>query len=276
MPVLDVDQQFIKMLGLKWKYPPTDTLFYRNKNAMILNEAAVEQLQLGENPVNKQVDQYVVAGVVKDFNWKSLQFSIQPLFISVGNGFKSDSSHYAKNGGCLYAKIKAGANTSATLNQLKQLYLQYEKDYAFEYYFMDDAFDAMYKSEDRLANILSGFTLLAVVIACLGMFGLVTFMTLQRIKEIGIRKTLGASVYQIVHMLSFDFVKLVIVAVIIASPVAWYCMHKWLQGFAFRTNIEWWIFIAAAIAAVIIAIITVGVKALKAAMANPVKALRTE
>ena len=141
---------------------------------------------------------------------------------------------------------------------------------------MDDAFDAMYKSEERLANILSGFTLLAIVIACLGLFGLVTFMTLQRIKEIGIRKTLGASVYQIVHMLSFDFVKLVIVSVIIACPVAWYCMHQWLQGFAYRTNIEWWVFAAGAIAAIVIAWATVGLKSMKAATVNPVKSLRTE
>jgi putative ABC transport system permease protein len=276
MPIMDVDRQFISMLGLKWKDAPTDSLFFRSKNAVILNETAVEQLQLGQDPIGKQIGGFTVAGVLKDFNWQSLEYRIKPLLVSVGTGVKSDTLMWAKNGGCLYARISSGVNMNAIINQVKRLYQQYEKEYPFEYYFMDDAFDAMYKSEERLANILSGFTLLAIVIACLGLFGLVTFMTLQRIKEIGIRKTLGASVYQIVHMLSFDFVKLVIVSVIIACPVAWYCMHQWLQGFAYRTNIEWWVFAAGAIAAIVIAWATVGLKSMKAATVNPVKSLRTE
>lgn len=275
MPVLDVDQQFISLLGLKWKLPPTDTLFYKKKSSVLLNESAVEQLQLGQNPLNRQVDQFVVSGVVKDFNWRSLQYNIQPLFISVAADTDS-SSLWAKKGGCLFAKIGAGTNIPGVIASLNRLYRKYDNENPFEYHFMDDSFDALYKSEDRLANLLSGFTVLAIMIACLGMFGLVTFMTMQRVKEIGIRKTLGASVHQIVNMLSVDFIRLVIAGVIIAMPVAWYCMHKWLENFAYRTTIEWWIFIIAAATAIVIAMFTIGLKTIRAAMANPVKSLRIE
>jgi len=275
MPVLDVDQQFISMLGLKWKFPPTDPFFYKNKGSVILNESAVEKLGLGKNPVNKRVDQFIVSGVLKDFNWSSLQYSIQPLFISVAQNIDTNAL-WAKNGGCLFAKLSSGADLSNILSNLKGIYQKYDTENTFEYYFMDDAFDALYKSEDRLSNLLSSFTILAIVIACIGMFGLVTFMAMQRTKEIGIRKTLGASVYQIVHMLSFDFLKLAIAGVIIASPVAWYFMHRWLQNFAYRTTIDWWIFIIAAIVVLIVSIVTVGLRTLKAATANPVKALRSE
>lgn len=276
MPIFDVDHQFIPMLGLQWKYAPTDSLFYKSKNAIVLNETAVEQLQLGKNPIGKQVGEFVVAGVLKDFNWQSLEYSIKPLLISVGSGVKSDKLMWAKNGGCMYAKINAGANTAAIIGQLKELYQKYEKEYPFEYYFMDEAFDTMYKSEERLLNILSSFALLAIVIACLGLFGLVTFMVMQRVKEIGIRKTLGASVGSLVGLLSSDFIKMVLLAVIIAIPIAWYCMNEWLQNFAYRTTIDWWVFLMAGFVAMIIAIATIGYKTVMAALANPVKSLRTE
>jgi putative ABC transport system permease protein len=275
MPVLDVDQHFISMLGLKWKLPPADSFFYTKKNSMVLNETAVEKLDLGQNPLNQKVDQFEVTGVLKDFNWSSLQNKVDGLFLSVRTNADS-SSLWAKNGGCLFAKISAGTNVPTFIDQLRSLHRKYDVENPFEYYFMDDAYNALYKAEDRLSKILTLFTSFAIVIACLGLFGLVTFMAVQRTKEIGIRKTLGASVQNIVRLLSADFIKLVLVAVLIASPVAWFFMSKWLQDFAYRINIMWWMFLLAGVIAIIIAMVTVSFQAIKAAVANPVKSLRSE
>jgi putative ABC transport system permease protein len=275
MPVLDVDQHFISMLGLKWKLPPADSLFYRKQNSIVLNETAVEKLNLGQNPLNLKVDQFEVAGVLKDFNWSSLQNKIDGLFLSVRSD-EDSSSLWAKNGGCLFAKISAGTNVPTFVERLRDVHKKYDDENPFEYYFMDDAYNALYKAEDRLSRILIMFTSLAIVIACLGLFGLVTFMATQRTKEIGIRKTLGASVHSIVKLLSADLIKLVLIAILIASPVAWFFMSKWLQDFAYRINITWWMFMLAGLMAIIIAITTISFQAIKAAIANPVKSLRTE
>ena len=146
----------------------------------------------------------------------------------------------------------------------------------FSYRFLDDAFNNMYRDEQRIGKIALSFAVLAIFIACLGLFGLATYMAEQRTKEIGVRKVLGASVTNIVSMLSKDFVKLVIMAALLAFPVAWWFMHKWLQDFAYRIDIGWWIFIVAGSVAILIALLTVSFQAIKAAIANPVKSLRTE
>ena len=142
--------------------------------------------------------------------------------------------------------------------------------------FMDDAYDAQYKAEDRLSKILYAFTGFAVLIALLGLFGLATFIALQRTKEIGVRKVLGASVKNIALLLSKDFIKLVIIAIIIASPIAWWAVNTWLQNFAYRIAIEWWMFAIAGLFVIIIALLTVSYQAVKVAIANPAKSLRTE
>ena len=146
----------------------------------------------------------------------------------------------------------------------------------FEYSFMDDTYNDLYGAEERLKKILTVFVTLTILIACLGLLGLATFMAVQRTKEIGIRKVLGASVVQVTTLLSKDFIRLVLVAVVIASPVAWWFMNKWLQSFAYRTTISLWIFIGAGLFTVVLALLTVSVQAIKAAIANPVKSLRTE
>lgn len=146
----------------------------------------------------------------------------------------------------------------------------------FSYRFLDDSFTEMYISEQRVGTIAIVFAILAVFVACLGLFGLVTFMAEQRTKEIGVRKVLGASVANLVAMLSKDFLKLVGISTIIAFPLAWWAMHYWLKDFAYRINISWWIFLAAAIIALMVALITISVQAIKAANANPAKSLRTE
>jgi putative ABC transport system permease protein len=180
-------------------------------------------------------------------------------------------------GGCyLFAKIKAHTNLPTLLGTIQKIYKKYEADTPFDYTFMDDAFNARYKAEDRLASIFSIFTVITIVLAAMGLFGLAAFTIEQRTKEIGIRKVLGASVYSINGLLSKDFLKLVLLSIVVASPVAWYLMHNWLQGFAFRIHIAWWMFAGAGLLAVAVAIITISYHAVKAAIANPVHSLRIE
>ena len=146
----------------------------------------------------------------------------------------------------------------------------------FSYRFMDESFNNMYRAEQRVGEISITFSILTIFIACLGLFGLVTYMAEQRTKEIGVRKVLGASISNVIIMLSKDFLKLVLIAAIIAFPIAWWAMHTWLQQFAYRISISWWIFIVAGIAALLIGLITVSFQAVKAAVANPVDSLRSE
>lgn len=273
---LSVDENFIPMLGLQWKNKPVDSFYYRGKNMNVLNEAAVEKMGIGPNPVNKLIDStFTVAGVLKDFNYQSLQSKIGPLMISF-NKDDDTAGTWANEGGCLFAKIKPMANTADVLQQMKSIYSKYDNDKPFEYYFMDDTFNAMYKAEDKLSKIFTVFMGLTLFIACMGLFGLSTFMAVQRTKEIGIRKVLGATVANITVLMSKDFIKLVMIAVVVASPLAWWAMHNWLQGFAYRINIGWWVFVVTAVTAVIIALATISYQAVRTAIANPVKSLRAE
>lgn len=276
LPMLAVDQNFIALLGLKWKFEPSDSFFYLNDKKAILNETAVEKLKLGMNPVNKKVDDQIeVAGVVKDFNYASLQNKIDALCLFVREDTDT-TSLWAKNGGWIFAKISPHTNIPSVVQQLKTIHEKFDSENPFEYHFMDEAYEAQYKAEDRLLKILSAFTAFTLLIACLGLFGLATFLALQRTREIGIRKVLGASVAQVTALLSKDFVKLVLIAFVIASPIAWWAMDNWLQNFAYRISISWWVFALAGAAVVLLALMTISFQAIKTAIANPVKSLRTE
>src|SRR5215204_4884315 len=267
LPTLSVDQHFIQMLGLKWKIKPADSLFYHKQNAAILNETAIEKLGLDADPINKKMDnELVVAGILKDFNYASLQNKIDALCLFVTQD-NDTASLWAKNGGCLFVSINPQVNIPGFIRKAKASYERYDSYTPFSFHFLDDAFDALYKAEDRLLKILTAFTGFIIFIASLGLFGLVAFMVVRRTKEIGIRKVLGASVTQVSLMLSKDFAKLVIVAIIIASPVAWWIMSKWIEGFAYRINISGWIFLVAGIIALLVALITVSLQAIKAAIA---------
>ena len=276
LPIIAVDKNFIPLLGLRWKRAPDDSFFYQKQNQLIINETAIEKLNLNNNPVHKKIfvsgRQTEIAGVLKDFNYESLQNKIGALCMFIS----SDTASAWDMGGCMFAKMKPHVNVPTLIGQIKTIYEKYDKGKPFEYFFMDDAYNAIYTAEDKLSKIFVMFTTFTIFIACLGLFGLATFMAQQRTKEIGIRKVLGASVAQITTMLSKDFIALVLAAIVIASPVAWWAMHRWLQKFVYRINISGWISFMAGLTAVLIAIATISFQSIKAAMSNPVKSLRTE
>jgi putative ABC transport system permease protein len=168
------------------------------------------------------------------------------------------------------------SNLPKTLDNVRKAWSTAFAGNPFEYFFLDDYFNKQYENERKFEKLFFVFAILAIIIGCLGLFGLSAYTASQRIKEIGIRKVLGASVQDITKMLSTDFIKLVIIAIIIATPIAWWAMNKWLEDFAYRVNISWWIFGMAGFAALLIAMLTVSFQAIKAAIANPVKSLRTE
>lgn len=208
-----------------------------------------------------------IIGVVKDFNSGSLRSKIAPLVFRL---------NVDRTGMAFRIETK---NIPALISKIQTLYHNADAGMAgqpFTYSFMDDDFNHLYQSEQNTGKIFISFAFFAVLIACLGLFGLVTYAAEQRTKEIGIRKVLGASVNNIVGMLSGDFLKLVGIAVVIAFPIAWYAMNRWLQDFAYRTNISWWVFVVAALLAIAITVATVSFRALKAALVNPVTSLKTE
>jgi putative ABC transport system permease protein len=175
----------------------------------------------------------------------------------------------------LYVKINT-SKTPEALAFIEKVYKEFDKSNPVQFHFLDQNFARQYDAEAKQEKLSLAFTLLAIFIACLGLFGLAAFTAQQRIKEIGIRKVLGATVSSIAIMLSKDFVKLVLIAICIATPIAWFAMGRWLEGFAYRVNMELWVFVAAAFIAMLIAIITVSIQAIKAGLANPVKSLKSE
>ncbi|MES2426811.1 MAG: ABC transporter permease [Bacteroidota bacterium] len=277
VPSLTADDQFIKTLGLKWKYPPAVDQKLAGLDQLVINEAAIEKLHLPANPIGNYVQsgdkKLKIIGVLKNFNYSSLQSEISALTLFIG---PANLPFFTRDGCNLFAKIKPHTNLPTLLAKMQTLYKKYDTDTPFDYTFMDDAFNAQYQAEDRLSSIFSVFTYITIVLATLGLFGLAAFTIEQRTKEIGIRKVLGASIASINKLLSVDFLKLVVLSIVIASPVAWWAMNNWLQSFAYRINISWWMFAFAGMTAILTAAVTVSYHALKAALANPVKSLRSE
>jgi putative ABC transport system permease protein len=239
--------------------------------AMVINESAAKLLGYNspEQAIGKKFDQWgrqgKIIGVVKDFHYQALQEPIKPLTMRI------------EPGGYQLLSIKiAGNNLPSTIKAIQSKWDQIIPNRPFDYTFLDESFDKQYRAEDRFGNLFFYFAILAIFISCLGLLGLASYSTIQRTKEIGVRKVLGASVPDIINLLSKEFLKLVLVAFIIASPVAWLFMNKWLRDFAYRTSLAWWMFLFAGIAAIIIAFVTISFQAIKAAVANPVKSLRTE
>lgn len=239
--------------------------------AMMLNEKAVILFGYSspEDAIGKRFKQWgregQIIGVVKDFHFTSLQSPIEPLSIRMEPTRTS----------LLTVKI-APENISQTIAAVEASWNKVLPDQPFDFYFLDEFFDRQYRSEQRFGNLFLNFSILAILISCLGLLGLASYSTIQRRREIGIRKIIGSSVTGIVNLLSVEFLKLVGIAFLIATPIAWIGMHYWLQDFAYRIDIEWWVFLLAGIAAMLIALLTVSFQAIKAAIANPVKSLRTE
>lgn len=271
-----VNNNFIETLGFQLLSGRAFSKEFNDSAGIIVNETAVKQLGYTiENAVGKKMRYDVndyhgslsIIGVVKDFHFESLHNLIQPC------GFTTTIF------GSRYAFLIASLNTNNYAGIIKEVqgaWVKLNPGVPFGYSFLDQDFQRNYGKEQRTSAIVSYFTIITILIACLGLFGLSTFSAEQRIKEIGIRKALGASIAGIATMLSKDFAKLVLIAYIIALPVAWWAMNKWLQSFAYRISISWWIFLAAGISALLIALITVSFQSIKAAVANPVKSLRTE
>jgi len=273
---INTDNNFFKTVELKWTIPPTNAINLSKK--VFVNELAVKKLELGKNPVGQFIDlvngKREIGGVLKNFNFDELQSEIKPLMISV---YDENSTDWAVAGGLtLYIRLDPKTNITEKVSTIKYLTEKYQTEKPFEYSFLDEDFNKTFSTEMRLSKMFSLFTGFAIFIACMGLFGLVAFAAETRTKEIGIRKVLGASVSNIVSLLSKDFVKLILISFIIAFPIAWWAMNKWLQAFAYRINIEWNIFAIAGTCTLLIALLTVSYQALKAAIANPVKSLRTE
>ncbi len=271
----EIDETYIPTMNMKITAGRNfDKTMGTDSNAIIINEAAARFLG-NEDIVNKlfyniedeetrSLRIYKVVGVVKDFNFSSLREEVQPLALL-----------YKSNNATMTVRLQS-SDLPVLMDQIKERWNARSPGVPFEYSFMDDDFNAFYKGEEKVADIFTVFAFLALFIGCMGLFGLATFTAEQRTKEIGVRKVLGASAAAIVTLLSKDFLKLVLIALLIAGPVAYYFMNRWLQDFAYRINIEWWMFAAAGLTTVVIALLTVSWQAIKAALANPVKALRSE
>jgi len=279
---LMVDHDYIKTLGLHLiagrdfsKAMPTDI-----DHAFIINEKAVLDLGFGnpETALNKDLAWHPwgaakpdslktgkIIGVVKDFNYKSLYDKIEPTVLQM----------VPKEAWKVAVKMKA-TGISNSIAHVKEVWNRFNAAEPLEYKFLDENFEKMYLSEDKLQSLLGIFTSIAVFIGCLGLFGLAAYSAERRKREVGIRKVLGAGVNGLVLLLSKDFIKLVLIALLIASPIAWYCMHAWLNNFAYRVTVSWWIFAGTGIVTTGIACITVGFQAIRSATANPVNSIRTE
>ncbi|WP_121355036.1 ABC transporter permease [Flavisolibacter nicotianae] len=280
---LVVDENFAKTLGLALKEGRFFSKeFGTDSLSVVLNEKAVQELGLGANPVGARLTTpdgffnapdgkpyvYTVAGVLNDFHFQSLHQKISPLVIT-----NSARGNGANN--LMAVRVKAD-NFKAAVEDIENKWREFVKDRPFHYNFFDQTLADQYLAEQTTQKIFTVFSSLAIFIACIGLLGLVAYTTQQRTREISIRKVLGATASNIVNMLSKDFLKLVLVTSLIGLPVAWLGMHKWLQDFAYRVNISWWVFVMAAVVAVVIALLTISFQSLKAAFSNPVKNLRSE
>ena len=259
-----VDYSFIPTLGIRFSEGRNFALS-SDSNNYIINQTAAQIMGMDE-----PLDQWFslsenrgdIIGIVEDFNFKSLRTKMEPLVIRVGEYYN-------------YILVRINDdNVQNSIDRIGAVWNELNPDYPFEYHFLDSDYEQLYIPEKRLGNLFKYFTVLAIFISCLGLLGLVSFMAQQRTKEIGIRKVLGSSVFEIIKLLSMEFTKWVILANIFAIPIGWFLMNKWLQNFAYRTNIPWFIFIITAGLVFIIAIVTISFQSYQAATTNPADSIR--
>jgi len=271
----NIDQDYIKTFNLRLL---AGRNFIDNGNielqSVIINETAMKLLGIStrENAINTFIlignQQYKIIGVLKDYHHESLKKEIKPILYFHGYEWMSDIGYYS-------IKLKS-KDIKATVAQVKAIWEQiYTEDY-FNYFFLDEAFNKQYNADQQFGTVFSIFTLLAIIISALGLFGLVLYSSKQRKKEVGVRKVNGASVGEIVFMLNKDFIKWVLIAFLIATPIAYYVLYKWLENFANKTQLSWWIFALSGLLSIIISVLTISYQSWQAAKNNPVEALRDE
>ncbi|MCW5910249.1 MAG: ABC transporter permease [Cyclobacteriaceae bacterium] len=269
-----IDENYLPTMDMKLMEGRNFVKGKTDSASIILNESAAKFLgheNILERKLYRLIDEetktvteYRIVGIVKDFNFSSLREQVKPL-----------AFYYGSDQGALTIKLST-TDIPALLSTIENQWRSVASDLPFEYSFMDADFDNLYKGERQIGKLITIFASLSIFISCLGLFGLATYIAEQRTKEVGIRKVLGASVSRITALLSKDFVRLVLLAVVMATPLAYYFTYQWLQGFAYRIELPWWVFILSGVIALIIAIATVSFQAIKAAMANPVDSLRSE
>ncbi|WKN43664.1 ABC transporter permease [Tunicatimonas pelagia] len=262
-----IDKDFLEVMNMElvagrgFTGSPADSAHY------ILNETAVAEAGI-DDPVGKRFKLWqtegTIIGIAKDFHLASVHQEIEPAIF-----------HYGDKNWHLYLKT-TGQQASQAITAAEAQWKQYNPEYPFDYKFLDERYDALYKSDQRTGKLFNYFTAIAILVSCLGLFGLATFTAEQRVKEIGIRKALGATVASIIVLLSRDFVKLVLLSILIATPIAWFVMNRWLEDFAYRTEVGMGVFLLAGCSALLIALLTISSQSIKAALANPVDSLRND
>jgi ABC-type antimicrobial peptide transport system permease subunit len=266
---MPVENNFLEVMGMKLAEGKGFTGTSADSTNFILNETAIKETGITEPAVGKTFTFHnikgVIAGVVKDFHFQNMHTQIRPLLMQYDKHWR----------GKMYVRT-TGKDAAKALAAVEGIWKRYNADYDFNYTFLDSSFSDLYKSDTHVGRLFNCFAVIAILISCLGLFGLVTFTAESKVKEIGVRKVLGAGVPHIVALLSKDFVVLVLVAAAIAFPVAWYGLGKFLQGYAYRTDLSGWVFVAAGAMTLVIAMITVSFRCVQAALANPVKSLRNE
>lgn len=270
VPSMDVNEDFIDVFQMKvLSGRGFSTAFKADSNNFIANETAVRMMGMTVSnavgkPLSFQGANGMIIGVVKDFNFKPIQQPIEPLILRLNRW-----------GGTVVVRAKPGS-TEATIKALERISQQLNPAYPFSYNFLDQELAQLYKGEQHLGSLFNLFAVLAIFISCMGLYGLSAFMAEQRTKEIGVRKVLGASVFNIVYLLSTGFTRLIVLATVIAIPLSWFAINSWLESFAYHVDVSWTIFLIGALAALVVAWLTVGYESIKAAVTNPVKSLKTE
>ncbi|WP_158559294.1 ABC transporter permease [Deminuibacter soli] len=265
---LPVERDFLSAMRIKLVAGKGFSGTAADSNYFILNEAAIREMGL-KDPIGKSFTLYqtkgIIAGIVQDFHYLNMHAKIGPCVILWKPQWL----------GQLYVRAAAG-HTQDALAAVQRVWNNYNPGYPFAYVFLDDVYNKMYTADQRTGALFKVFAFIAIFISCLGLFGLMTYTAQLKTREIGIRKVLGASVFSVTGLLAKDFIRLVVIAVLIASPVGWYFMNSWLQNFAYRSPVSWWVFPLAGMFALLIAVVTLSFQAIRAALAKPVKSLRSE
>jgi len=268
--IVSATQEYGRTVGFEFLSGRDFSKDFGNDSAsIIINESAARYIGF-KNPIGKTIRQYgknyTIIGVIKDMIMESPYDPVKPTIYNLDYSI----------GGILNIKLSPRKTTSASLSMIEAVCKKYSPEEPFEYKFVDEEFARKFSDEERIGKLSSFFSILAIFISCLGIFGMASFMAEQRVKEIGVRKVLGASTFSLWQLLSGDFVKLVLISLLIAVPTARYFMHSWLQNYQYRTELSWWIFAVAGLSALVITLLTVSFQSIRAALANPVKSLRTE